>query len=277
MTSTLSDNELKVYEYIRKNAGCSKQQVVRGMAENPTRITVLKIIDTLKEKHLILTRKDKPNSQIYRLFIDSKDLVAESLSNLRELREALLNLLSSIQKNHTEIESARKMIFREGQLRTYRDLPLDSYVLFFYRNIIGLFLNYSLFEWPEKIKDQEILKMLSGEFLSIIQEMRKKIVEIFDVFDSVENSKWNHEVLRIPIELDAEHLHIVLEAYRQMGLSIQVEPVLDSLWRISLPFISSEPLVEELAEVERSGDWRKIVKEWKSIKERSPPGFKVQF
>ena len=56
-----------------------------------------------------------------------------------------------------------------------------------------------------------------------------------------------------------------------MGLGRQGWNRIDSLWKIGLPF------VDELAEVERSGDWRKIVKEWKYIKEKSPPKFKVQF
>ena len=84
-------------------------------------------------------------------------------------------------------------------------------------------------------------------------------------------SQRNYEALHGYFGLEAEHLDIIFEAYQQMGLGRQVEPVLDSLWKISLPF------VEELAEVERSGDWRKIVKEWKSIKEKSPPKFKVWF
>ena len=36
-----------------------------------------------------------------------------------------------------------------------------------------------------------------------------------------------------------------------MGLGKQVEPVLDSLWKISLPFVPSEPFVKELAEAEK--------------------------
>jgi hypothetical protein len=277
MSAILPENENKIYEYIRKNPGSSKEQVARGMAGNPYRLTVRKIIDDLVEKRLILARKDKPNSQIYKLFINSEDLVAESLANLRELREALLNLLTTIQKNHIELESARKKIFTERLLRGYRNLPLEAYVLYFYKNIVRLFLNYSLFEWPEKIKDQEMLKMLYGEFLSIIQEIQRKLVDVFNAIDAADNSKRNYEYLRESIELDAEHLHIVLEAYHQMGLGRQVEPVLDSLWKISLPFVLSESFVEELAEVERSRDWRKIVKEWKSIKKKSPPRFKVTF
>ena len=90
-------------------------------------------------------------------------------------------------------------------------------------------------------------------------------------------SQRNYEALHSKFELDAEHLDIIFEGYHQMGLGKQVEPVLDSLWKISLPFVSSEPFVKELAEAERSRDWRKIVKEWKSIKEKSPPRFKVVF
>ncbi|MGA7899700.1 MAG: hypothetical protein WCA39_12660, partial [Nitrososphaeraceae archaeon] len=229
------------------------------------------------EKHLILTKKDKLNSQIYRLFTSSENLVSESLNNLHQMKEALLNLLTTIQENHIKMEAARKMFFKERQLFTYRDLPLEAYILIFYRHIVGLFLNYSLFEWPEKIKDQEMLKMLYGEFLSIIQEIQRKIVNILNAIDSVENSKRNYEALRGYFGLDAEHLDIIFEAYQHMGLGRQVEPVLDSLWKISLPFIPSVPFDEGLSEAEKSGDWRKIVKEWKSIKQKSPPRFKIMF
>src|SRR3954449_2872259 len=111
MTSTLSNNESKVYEYIRKNPGCSKQQVVRGMAGNPTRITVLDAINDLEKKHLILTKKDKPNSQIYKIFTSSETVVGESMNNLLEMKEALLNLLTTIRQNHIQLEAARKKIF----------------------------------------------------------------------------------------------------------------------------------------------------------------------
>ena len=119
MTSTLSNNEKKVYEHIRKNPGCSKQHIVRGMAGNPTRITVLDVITDLEKKHLIKTRKDKPNSQIYRIFTSSETVVGESLNNLHEMKEALLNLLTTIQQNHIKLEAGRKKFFKEGQLRNY--------------------------------------------------------------------------------------------------------------------------------------------------------------
>jgi hypothetical protein len=79
-----------------------------------------------------------------------------------------------------------------------------------------------------------------------------------------------------PIELDVEHFDVILETYHQKGLDRQAKPLLDSLWKISLPFVPSEPFFEELAKAERFGDWRKIVKEWKSINEKSPK-FRVQF
>jgi hypothetical protein len=169
------------------------------------------------------------------------------------------------------------LFFRERLLYGYRDLPLEAYILYFYKNIVGLYLNYSLFEWPEKIKDQEMLNMLSAEFLSLIQEIQMKIVDIFNAMYPEDQGKRDYGALRAPTELDAEHLHIIFEAYYRMGLGKQVEEVIDSLWKLGLPFVPSEPLVDELAEVERSGDWRKIVKEWKYIKEKSPPKFKVQF
>lgn len=111
--------------------------------------------------------------------------------------------------------------------------------------------------------------MLYGEFLSIVQEIQ--------TIDSVENDKINYEALHSKFELDAERMSIIFEVYQKMGVGRQIEPVLDSLWKISLPFIPSEPFHEDLIEAEKSGDWRNIVKEWKSIKQKYDLKIKMPF
>ena len=68
----------------------------------------LDVITDLEKKRLIKTRKDKPNSQIYRIFTSSETVVGESLNNLHEMKEALLNLLTTIQQNHIKVRQQEK-------------------------------------------------------------------------------------------------------------------------------------------------------------------------
>ena len=52
------------------------------------------------------------------------------------------------------MEAARKMFFKERRHFIIGNCILEAYILIFYRHIVGLFLNYSLFgaKLPEKIE-----------------------------------------------------------------------------------------------------------------------------
>ena len=73
--SNLTEREWKIIDHITKHPGCSKQDVVRGMDGDPSRITVLNILDQLEAYKMIIAKKKKPNSQIYNLYINNENII----------------------------------------------------------------------------------------------------------------------------------------------------------------------------------------------------------
>ena len=71
----ITKRDWKIIEYIKKNAGCSKQDVVRGTNGYSSRITILNILNKLENERMIIARKERTNSQIYRLFVNNESLI----------------------------------------------------------------------------------------------------------------------------------------------------------------------------------------------------------
>jgi len=85
--------KLKVSRYVRDNPGISKEGVVKGMKGDPSRITVLNTLNELEEEGWIIARKDKPNSQIYKLYANDKNLLVSLDQELDELEKAFTQFL----------------------------------------------------------------------------------------------------------------------------------------------------------------------------------------
>jgi hypothetical protein len=83
---------MKVFKHVRDNSGISKQGVVRGMKGDPSRMTVLNILDELEYEGWIIARKDKPNSQIYKLYANDANLLVSLDRELDELENAFMQL-----------------------------------------------------------------------------------------------------------------------------------------------------------------------------------------
>lgn len=81
------------------------------MKGDPSRITVLKSLNELEDEGWIIARKDKPNSQIYRLYANDKNLLISLDQELNELEKAFTQFLSK-----------SKEIF-EAHLKTIKSFP----------------------------------------------------------------------------------------------------------------------------------------------------------
>ena len=88
-----------MFRYVRDNPGISKEGVVKGMKGDPSRITVLNILNELEEEGWIIARKDKPNSQIYKLYANDKNLLVSLDQELEELREGFHTIFMQIKRN----------------------------------------------------------------------------------------------------------------------------------------------------------------------------------
>jgi hypothetical protein len=106
--------KLKVSKYVRDNPGISKEGVVKGMGGDPSRITVLNILNELEKEDWIMARKDKPNSQIYKLFANDKNLLVSLDQELDELEKAFIQFSrKSTEILETDKKSVKSDLFKE--------------------------------------------------------------------------------------------------------------------------------------------------------------------
>jgi hypothetical protein len=95
LENNLADRETFFLNYLRTHPGSSKEDIVRATRGNPSRITVLKILKDMEDKKQIIARKDKPNSQIYKLYVNNNNKIASVQGELEEFKKAYLYLLQN--------------------------------------------------------------------------------------------------------------------------------------------------------------------------------------
>jgi DNA-binding Lrp family transcriptional regulator len=290
----LDERELRIFEYVRNNPGRSKEDVARGMNGNPSRLTVLKIIERLEKEEMITARKPKPNSQIYELFINEENLVVSWTSNINEFEKAFFTLLDSANQKFSEREanfdfndtddetdiiddSTRSMLkYMQEKIQIIDELIL------IYRHFLGVYFLHAIFGWS-KIADKQTLDKLHRLFFSSIEKIQIKM------FETVKKQIY---LISGPIaynlfELKPDNLEVIFRNFQKFGLIDPAEKVLNNLWNISSDFVLStfymdhmhkrhkEPITpvsqeffkysKNLQEMNKATDWRTAIKIWKSI------------
>jgi hypothetical protein len=171
----------KVFQCVIANPGISKEGVVRGMKGDPSRITILNILDELKEDDLIVLRKDKPNSQIYRIYPNNK------------------NALVSVSRELNDFEQAYVAFLKKSNERIVAKLE-SNYVYEIGKNL-GL---KEPFEWKEPHfhlwskfaikKLNEVSKRIEKRYFTV-----EKLYETFRRYDVKKESDSISESVRVPI------------------------------------------------------------------------------
>ena len=117
MGRTLYDNEnvqneerrKKIIDYVKKNSGTTKTDVIKYMNENGSSImTTHRLISKLESKKLLLVQKDKPNSQIHHLILNDKSSYNRIDNTLSDI-EAGIDLVdkagSDLRKQRTKLSA----------------------------------------------------------------------------------------------------------------------------------------------------------------------------
>jgi hypothetical protein len=263
----LTERDWRVLQYIKENPNCSKENVVRGMKGDPSRITVINILTKLEQQQMIVARKEKPNSQIYKLFINEDNLLLSIVQGLDDLEKFFSNLLDEAKGKFGEKGSAEQ---QEHLSPNLFDLP--TLILFLYRQVLGTYIVSCMFTWSDRIKDKETLNKLYSVVFLKIGEIQSKLSESFSSSDNniskvqIFDSMSYNLLLLLPT-----HLNVIFKNFQMFGLTKQIEPILDSLWKTNSHFI---PLAlrsysyPELQKLDNFKDWRKVVKVWDIIKEK---------
>ena len=152
-----------------------------------------------------------------------------------------------------------------GKWKDNKDYNYIIPILIMYAHLIVIHTLSSIFIWPTKTNDREILHRLYSIGFTRIQEIQSKLLEIISKDMNILGS-----VLISLFVLNPEKLTAVHEGLCRYKIDKEGESVLDSLWHISHPLV---PIFmktrlsfytyesEEREQIlKKSDDWRELVK-----------------
>ena len=90
------EKDWKILRYIENHPGCSKSAIEKMMEEDASRITIRNRLHRLEEEAFIVARKDKPNSQIYKLFISADNLLVAETGDLEYFQKVFSKFVGDI-------------------------------------------------------------------------------------------------------------------------------------------------------------------------------------
>ena len=89
----LEEREKLIIEYLNKNPGSTKEQVVTGLEKNYSRIPIIHTINKLLEKGLIIKEEDKNRKRTYHLFVNYQNIVTSLKEELDAFKHFYFELL----------------------------------------------------------------------------------------------------------------------------------------------------------------------------------------
>ena len=226
-----------IIDYIKKNPGCSKEGIVKELTNlsGGSRNTIFKDLDILiKESNVIIAKKDKPNSQIYKLFINNQSellLLHQDLNKIENLFKIIINKITFNDKNSNVIT-------------VESSFHLTHSLILIYIHILGIYITNSLLKWSKEIKDLDTINKLYGLLFSKLIEIQKEISKSFKInvgilfknmfLDDIIKSFYRDTVSRFFI-LDPKQILKILQDFNKYENVDEINDLLKFVWQISFP------------------------------------------
>jgi hypothetical protein len=239
----LSSKEKEIFNYLRAKDGVIKQKVVNDFAHKYSRKTVFKILRGLKEDHkMIVVRPDNSNSRVHHVYVNKENLLASTIIDLDDFKDALFVLLDKAKGIQKKLGSEAKR--NNGDYSIERKIYeleyiISSSIFDIYKYFFDTYILHSLFKWPEATKDKEILNKLNTTFFVNMQEIQSKISEAMSIV--VRPSHREKEFIRLMnSRLSISGFEDMLSTFQFIGLRKEFEPIMDRLWKTSFDYIDFE-------------------------------------
>jgi Fe2+ or Zn2+ uptake regulation protein len=231
----LSAREKKVLKFIEDHPGTSKEKVIQQLTQEGagSRMTILRALDNVEAYGLISARKEKQNSQTYKLYVNQDNTFLTVYNDLHIFGNIFSNIIEKI----TE-KGLHKSDWLERNSLLYHLVLLCHHVL-------GVYLIYFMLKWQKEILDKEVLNKLYSIVVYRIIEIQSKLSETFktsgrvpdfsrasvgEVFSPILQSSIHHMFL-----LDPERIIEILEDYKKYDLHEEIMPLIDKTWKIGFP------------------------------------------
>ena len=150
--------------------------------------------------------------------------------------------------------------------------------------MVALYSAKSILEWPNKIKDEQVLRNLYETVFRQLFDIQRTISEELRILQpELRQSKMVESILQNHDLLDPYKLDIIVQVFERFKLLDAVTPVIDSLWQSSSPFFGGVTLNIKSREMEKRSNskvwnqrfpnsnlWRElekdeVINDWKEV------------
>jgi hypothetical protein len=239
---TESDRQRIIIEFIRSNPYCNAEDVVQGVKNDISRVTVFKTLDKLKESGAVqryLENNQKRNAREHKLFVDESNPLVSVRLELEKFESAYFDLFN---KAFLEVKLKVSQL-RQAEAKpidpTMKDELIDQNVTLMV-NLLNIFyamvdacLFRFLFIWSQKISDQKVLQQLYSMIFSKISEMTIRLFGGLKSAQGLNIYSFLDPFLQFRIRSAGEgELVEYLDSFKEFGMEKEIESVIDSLWML---------------------------------------------
>jgi hypothetical protein len=167
----LTERDLEIIDYVAANPGTSKEAIIKELQDRSvsSRVTTFKRIQQLIQDGSIVAQREKPNSQIYKLYISQSDKAGAIMQEIRAFERSFFSHLQKVVNIYNKTNLSDK---KEGTGTT----KLVIYACGFFYLVIDGYLSLARRIWPIEIDDDETLGRLYSNFFIRIAKMEIRLV-----------------------------------------------------------------------------------------------------
>lgn len=270
----LSVREREIFEYIGRNEGISKQQIINQFSgekssQRYSYVTIRKSISALEKYGMIVPRKNSENKQMYDIYVDNENILAKLHQEMAEIGYVFSQLFAKIDKNYSfqeklPKESLIEILAIEPIRMTIWYFILDLYQLC--RYILDIYLQYALVTMPMQTTDSFLLNkahfILFSRLSELINRLAKLHLERFQEPDM--GAERIFQGARGDAFLNIDLIKRLLEHAKRLDLEYEVIRIIDVVWKRGydnyVPFFEKIPGHGAVGDVSKFKEWKKLVK-----------------
>ena len=231
-----TSRQQKIIKYIEKNPATSKEAIIKELTNlgESSRNTIFKDLEILiKEYNIIIPKKDKPNSQIYKLYVNNQSELLLLYQDLNKIENLFRIIINKITYNDINSNITAKPFF-----------DLTNNIILIYTHILGIYITHSILKWSKEIEDLDTINKLYGLLFSKLIEIQKEISKSFKIkveilfknasLDDILNQFYKNNVNSFFI-LDPKQILKILEDFNKYENVNEINDLLKFVWKISFP------------------------------------------
>jgi hypothetical protein len=258
----------EIINFLMKNPGCSKGDLVRGVKNIVSKRPLEKILQELKRDDLLKIEKEKTNSRAYKLFLCSENILIVLNNQIRDFNQEFKNLL---QKVEAVIPEVNLLPFTNKENRDKNFIKILFYEqlpLFILKYLMQCFLLKSIAVWPKIIQKKEIISQLNSLVFTEISNTVSDYSNFYNIKlskSNIHNENYNPNISEELTKLENNILYFAffLLICKKKGIAKEFENIVDKIWLINSDvqiYLHPEAIRYNLSYEYGKDDWRKFLK-----------------